>query len=210
MRAQHGASTGAARDAAPRAGSFGTSAGEERLPVVVEWACVAQVDERDREWSQQARHAVAHSDAQTFHRKPPSATEQHAMPASSSSTVGAGASGNDDVATHAQASANTNEEAGLQTSSVSQVSPLGQSASQSQSLQTPSSQPALWNSFSAFAAENGLASSLEQSGTPQSGASASTAALPDYPSKLKRDRDGNLFRWRPTVCTSADEQTYRR
>ena len=39
--------------------------------MVVEWACLARVDERGKEWSQQARHAVAHSDAQIFHRKPP-------------------------------------------------------------------------------------------------------------------------------------------
>ena len=39
--------------------------------MVVEWACLARVDERGKEWSQQARHAVAHSDPQICHRNPP-------------------------------------------------------------------------------------------------------------------------------------------
>ena len=33
-------------------GIFGTSAGEERLPVVMERACLARVGERGKEWSQ--------------------------------------------------------------------------------------------------------------------------------------------------------------
>ena len=34
--------------------------------------------------------------------------------------------------------------------------------------------------------------------------SASTTATADYPSKLKRDRDGNLCHWKPTVGTPAN------
>ena len=53
-------------------GSFGTSAGEDRLPVVMEWACLARVGERGKEdWTQQAKHAVSHSDPQICHRNPP-------------------------------------------------------------------------------------------------------------------------------------------
>jgi len=52
-------------------GSFGTSAGEERLPVVMERACLARVGERGKELTQQARAAVAHSDPQICHRNPP-------------------------------------------------------------------------------------------------------------------------------------------
>ena len=71
-----------------------------------------------------------------------SATEQHTMPASSSSTVGAGASGGSTVTTNTQVSASTIAEVEVQTGYVSQVSPFGQSASPSQLLETPSSQPA--------------------------------------------------------------------
>ena len=39
-------------------------------PVVVAWACLARADERAKEWSQQARHAVAHSNPQICHRNP--------------------------------------------------------------------------------------------------------------------------------------------
>ena len=39
--------------------------------MVMEWACLAREHERGKEWSQQARHAVAHSDPQICHRKSP-------------------------------------------------------------------------------------------------------------------------------------------
>ena len=100
-----------------------------------------------------------------------SATEQHTIPSSSSSTVGAGASGGSTVTTHAQVGASTIAEAEVQTGSVSQVSPLGQSASPSQSLETLSSQPAPWDSLSVFEAETGVTGGLNQSSTPESSAS---------------------------------------
>ena len=131
-----------------------------------------------------------------------SATEQQAMPAPSSSAVDPSVLSGSALATHAQVSASTVAEAEVQTGSVNQVSPLGQSASASQSLETPSSQPAPWNSLSVLDAESEVSVSLNQSSTPMPSAHATATA--DYPSKLKRDRDGNLCRWKPTVGTPAN------
>ena len=131
-----------------------------------------------------------------------SATEQQAMPAPSSSAVDPSALSGSALATHAQVSANAVAEAEVQTGSVNQVSPLGQSASASQSLETPSSQPAPWNSLSVLEAKAAVNASLNQSSAPEP--SASATAIADYPSKLKRDRDGNLCRWKPTVGTPAN------
>ena len=126
------------------------------------------------------------------------------MPASSSPAVGAGASGNSTVTTHAQVDASTIAEAEVQTGSVNQVSPFGQSTTASQSLETPSSQPAPRNSRSVLDAESELSVSLNQPSIPMPSAHATATA--DYPSKLKRDRDGNLCRWKPTVGTSANHR----
>ena len=75
------------------------------------------------------------------------------MPASSSSAVGAGASSGSTVTTHAQVSASTIAEAEVQTGSVSQVSPLGQSASPSQSLETQATSQ-LRGTLSQFSKQN--------------------------------------------------------
>ena len=87
-----------------------------------------------------------------LHLQPSSIPCQH--PAASSSAVGAGASSDSTVTTHAQVSASTIVEAEVQTSSVSQVSPLGQSASPSQLPETPSSQPAPRGTLSQFSKQN--------------------------------------------------------
>ena len=47
-----------------------------------------------------------------------------------------------------------------------------------------------------------MTSGLSQLSTPEPSVSATATA--DYPSKLKRDRDGNLCRWKPIVGTPAN------
>ena len=130
------------------------------------------------------------------------ATEQQAMPVPSSSAVDPSVLSGGTHSTYAQVSASTVTEAAVQPNLVNQVSPLGQSATASQSFETPSSQPAPWNSLSALDEESEVSVSLDQSSTPMPSAHATATA--DYPSKLKRDRDGNLCRWKPTVGTPAN------
>ena len=40
--------------------------------VVMEWACLARVGERGKDWTRQAKHTVSHSDPQICHMTPPS------------------------------------------------------------------------------------------------------------------------------------------
>ena len=126
-----------------------------------------------------------------------SATEPPSSSAVNSSVLSGGT-----LSTNAQVSASTVAGAEVQTGSVSQVSPPGQSATASRSFETQSSQPTPWNSLSVLDAASEVSVSLEQSSTPMP--SAHATATTDYPSRLKRDRNGNLCRWKPTVGTPAN------